>query len=75
MDGWTLEDAAAILDPPMSVPELKALIIAARIAPIGRRPRAAGSAGGRPPSIYDPAELAQAHAALAWLLVRSASPS
>lgn len=71
-DGWTIQEAAELLDPPMTADEVRALIIAARIQPIGRRRRAPGSAGGRPPHIYDPEMLLKAHAAIAPLLARPA---
>lgn len=63
---WTVEDAAALLDPPMTAAEVQSLIIAARIQPVkarrtGRR--------GRPAAEYDAAVLARAHAAIAPFLV------
>ena len=70
-DGWTVEDAARILDPVMSAIEVRALIIAARIQPIGRR-RHRGA--GRPLRLYDPADLLQAHAGVAPMLVISEFP-
>lgn len=60
-DGWTIEEAAALLDPPITPDELRALLLAARIEPSGQRRT---GRRGRPSTIYDPAELMQAHAAM-----------
>lgn len=66
-DAWTLDEAAALLDPPMSVEQVRALIVAAGIPSAGyRRGRR-----GRPAKTYDAAMLVRAHAAIAPLLVRS----
>lgn len=63
-DGWTLEEAAAILDPHITLDELRALTTAARIQPVGQRRT---GRRGRPITVYDPAELMCAHAALVEL--------
>lgn len=68
MGGWTIEDAARFLHPPMTIAEVTALIIAARIPSIGWRRRAAG---GRPPKEYDPELVMRAHAGIAPLLALS----
>lgn len=60
-DGWTLEEAAALLDPPITVDELRALTIAARTQPAGQRRT---GRRGRPVTVYDPADLMRAHAAV-----------
>lgn len=61
MDGWTLDDAAQLLDPPITPDELRALIVAARLQPTGIRRT---GRRGRPAPTYDPADLMRAHAAL-----------
>lgn len=68
MGGWTVDDAAAFLHPVMTIAEIKALIIAARIPSIGWRRRAAS---GRPPREYDPELVMRAHAGIAPLLALS----
>jgi hypothetical protein len=59
--GWSIEDAAAILDPPITADELRALVAAARITPTGTRRT---GRRGRPREVYDPSELMRAHAAI-----------
>lgn len=66
-DAWTLDEAAQLLDPPMTVEQVRALVVAAGIPSVGyRRGRR-----GRPAKVYDAAMLVRAHAAIAPLLVRS----
>lgn len=60
-EGWTIDDAAELLDPIMTAIELRALVAAARIQPIGVRRT---GRRGRPSPIYDPAQLMRAHAAM-----------
>lgn len=71
MTTWTAEDAAALLDPPMSVEEVRALIRLAHIPAVGQRRT---GRRGRPAPAYDPALLLRAHAALAPFLVRAEIP-
>lgn len=66
MSSWTVEDAAALLDPPMSVEQVRALIKSAAIPPAGKRRT---GRRGRPIPIYDSEILLRAHAALAPFLV------
>lgn len=68
--GWTVEDAVALLHPPMTAAQVRALIIIAGLQPIGRR--RSGARGGRPAAVYDVAELLRAHTAVAPLLVSPA---
>ncbi|MBA9002025.1 hypothetical protein [Thermomonospora cellulosilytica] len=68
MTTWTAEDAARLLDPPMTVDQVRALIKAAGIRPVGQRRT---GRRGRPAETYDPAVLIRAHAALAPLLVET----
>jgi hypothetical protein len=65
-DAWTVEDAAALLDPPMSVEQVRALIRAANIPPAGQRRT---GRRGRPAETYDPVVILRAHAALVPFLV------
>jgi len=60
-DGWTVEDAATLLDPPITADEVRALITAARIQPTGLRRT---GRRGRAPFVYDPTDLMRGHAAL-----------
>lgn len=64
-DPWTVEDAARLLDPPMRVEQVRALIMLASIQPNGRRRT---GRRGRPAETYDSAALLRAHAAVASLL-------
>lgn len=66
--GWTIDEAARFLHPSMTVAEVTALIIAARIPSIGWRRRATG---GRPPKEYEPELVMRAHAGIAPLLALS----
>lgn len=68
---WTVEDAAALLDPPMTADQVRALIKAAAIQPVGQRRT---GRRGRPADTYDPAVLLRAHAALAPFLVAAEGP-
>jgi hypothetical protein len=70
VNGWSIEDAAALLHPPMTARQVRALIDFTGLAPIGRRP--SGPRGGRPAAVYDPSALMRAHAVIVPLL---ASPA
>lgn len=63
---WTVDDAAALLDPPMTVEEVRALIIVVGLPAAGTRP--AGRKGGRPAKTYRQTDVLKAHAAVASLL-------
>lgn len=63
---WTVEDATALLDPPMTAEQVRALIVVAGLPPVGIRP--AGRKGGRPAKTYRQADVLKAHAAVARLL-------
>jgi hypothetical protein len=65
-DLWTAEDAAALLDPPMTVDQVRALIRAAAIQPAGHRRT---GRRGRPAETYDPEVILRAHASLVPFLV------
>lgn len=65
-DLWTVEDATALLDPAMSVEQVRALIRAAGIQPAGHRRT---GRRGRPAETYDAEVILQAHAALVPFLV------
>jgi hypothetical protein len=65
---WTIEDAVRFLIPPMTMGEVQALVVAARIPSIGWRRR---PTGGRPPREYDAALIMRAHAGIAPLLADS----
>jgi hypothetical protein len=57
---WTAEDATTVLDPPMSLPEVRHMIALMGIPCRGRRdtkPRA-----GRRPKLYAPRDILDAHA-------------
>lgn len=61
----TLAEAAAMLDPPITTRQLRAIVAALGWQPCGHR--RTGQAG-RPAARYDAAELMRLHAALApWL--------
>jgi hypothetical protein len=67
----TVAEAAAWLDPPITARQLGELITTLRVAHAGRRP----STGGRPPQVYDAAELMRLHAAVTpWLLAAEPAP-
>jgi hypothetical protein len=63
---WTAEDAAALLDPPMTVEQVRAMIRAAAIPAVGQRRT---GRRGRPADTYDPDLLLRAHAALVPFLI------
>lgn len=71
MTTWTLEEASALLDPPMTVTQLRHLVQAAALQPAGTRRT---GRRGRPVAVYDSAVLLRAHAALAPLLAASDIP-
>lgn len=58
-DNWTISDAAAQLDPPMSPGLVRAMIDLFAIDPNGRRHT---GRRGKPLPTYDPSHLQQAHA-------------
>lgn len=62
---WTLDEAAALLDPPMTAEQLRHLVQAAGLQPAGTRRT---GRRGRPAPTYDSAALLRAHAAIAPLL-------
>lgn len=57
----TLDELVDLLDPPMTVYQVKALIVAIRLRPCGRR---VNGRRGRPISEYDASIVMAAHAAL-----------
>lgn len=70
----TVEEAAAWLDPPMpgGVRQLAELLRVLNVPPAGVRPT---KRKGRPPYVYDPAELMRLHAANAeWLFPAAPGP-
>lgn len=60
-EGWTVEEAAVILDPPITPDELRGLLTAARLTPIGQRRT---GRRGRPSTVYETSELMRIHAAI-----------
>lgn len=57
---WTINDAAALLDPPMNVDEIRRMVQLFRIPARGRlRP---GYAIGRPPNLFAARDLLDVHA-------------
>lgn len=71
INGWTIDDAAALLNPAMSAAQVRALVTIAGLEPIGkRRP---GARGGRPAAVYDMGALMRAHAVVVALLDSPAS--
>lgn len=70
-DAWTLDEAAALLDPAMTVEQLRHLVQAAGLQPVGTRRT---GRRGRPAPTYDSAVLLRAHAALAPLLILAETP-
>ncbi|WP_190869027.1 hypothetical protein, partial [Actinomadura sp. RB99] len=62
MTAWTAEDAADLLDPRMTVEQVRALILAAAIQPVGHRRT---GRPGRPAPEYPAALILRAHAAIA----------
>ncbi|MFG1873374.1 hypothetical protein ACGFIV_00875 [Sphaerisporangium sp. NPDC049003] len=66
---WTVDEAVRELDPAMTTPEVRAMILCFRIPPIGHR----RAGRGRPAPEYRQEEILRAHADLApWLV---ATPS
>lgn len=65
MTNWTLDEAAQLLDPPITAEQLRHLVLAADIQPAGRRHT---GRPGRPLPTYDAETLMRAHAAIAPLL-------
>lgn len=61
---WTLDEAAARLDPPMTTEQVRALIHSAGLQPVGRR----WIGFGRFRFVYDARQVREAHAAVAPLL-------
>jgi len=59
-DAWTPEQAAQLLDPPMDVREVRAMI--ALLGVPARGLLRSGYAGGRPPRTYGVDDLLTAHA-------------
>lgn len=59
MASLTVEELADLLDPPMTVSQIKALIYLIRLRPCGGRQT---GNRGRPVSVYDPAVIMAAHA-------------
>lgn len=70
-EAWTLDEAAQLLDPVMSVEQLRHLVQAAGLQPAGTRRT---GRRGRPAPTYDSAALLRAHAALVPLLVETETP-
>jgi hypothetical protein len=71
----TVEEAAAWLDPPMpgGVRQLAELLRVLNVPPAGVRPT---KRKGRPPFVYDPAEIMRLHAANAeWLFPQPPAPA
>lgn len=69
--GWTIDDAAALLDPAMTHAQVRALVTIAGLKPIGKRPP--GARGGRPAAVYDVEALIRGHAVVVALLASPAS--
>lgn len=61
---WTLEEAAARLDPPMTSEQVRAMVHSAGLQPVGRR----RIGFGRFRFVYDARQVREAHAAVAPLL-------
>lgn len=59
MNGWTIEDAAALLHPAMAADEIRSMLDLFGIRPCGVRRT---GRRGRPAPTYDPAMLQEAHA-------------
>ncbi|MGR6922577.1 hypothetical protein ACU635_50700 [[Actinomadura] parvosata] len=59
MDGWTLDDATALLYPVLTITELRAVIELFGIPAVGARRT---GRRGRPLPTYDPGALQEAHA-------------
>lgn len=67
---FTPQEMAELLDPPISVSQIKGLIQAAGLEPKGVRRHAPGHGPGRPARIYDLAPVMELHAALIPLLAK-----
>jgi len=64
---WTIDEACAWLDPPITRRKLSNLISLLDVESVGVGP----SSGGRPPKQYDVAEIMRLHAGVAeWLTPR-----
>lgn len=61
---WTLDEAAARLDPPMTTEQVRAMVHSAGLQPVGRR----RIGFGRFRFVYDARQVREAHAAVAPLL-------
>lgn len=61
--GWTVDEAAEQLHPPLSAAEVRALILVCGISPLGVR----RGGRGRPVPEYDQSAILQAHAAVITL--------
>lgn len=61
---WTLDEAAARLDPPMTSEQVRAMVHSAGLEPAGRR----RTGFGRFRFVYDAKQVREAHAAVAPLL-------
>lgn len=70
-DAWTLDEAAQLLDPVMTVEQLRHLVQAARLQPVGTRRT---GRRGRPVAVYDSAAILQAHAGIAPFLAAAETP-
>lgn len=65
MDGhWTLQEAGAALDPPMSVEQVRAMVHLTGLRPVARR----RTGLGRFRMLYDAREVRDAHTAVSPLL-------
>lgn len=60
-DMWTVDEAAGILDPPLTTFEIRSMINLMGILPAGTR---TGRGAGRPPAQYPATVLMRAHAAI-----------
>lgn len=61
---WTLDEAARLLEPPVSVEQMRAMVHLAGLTPVGRRRVGLG----RFRMVYDAERIREAHAAVAPLL-------
>ncbi|MEU1736478.1 hypothetical protein [Streptosporangium sp. NPDC020145] len=59
MDAWTVEDAVALLHPPLTAAEVREMIDLLHLQPYGSRRT---GRRGRPAPTYDPTVLQHAHA-------------
>lgn len=65
-EAWTVDDAAQLLDPPMSSDQVKALITACALLPVGERRTGRRGRGER---VYSAGDIRRAHAAIARFIV------